>query len=98
MSTRAPCSAARAVGVDDGDREGERQTVVPEIADELADGRLLRVLAEWTLPMLSVDALMPPRESQPANVRAALDALRKSLTVSDRRAAAGRRRHAVRQR
>jgi DNA-binding transcriptional LysR family regulator len=49
--------------------------VVPEIVDELRDRRLVRVLADWKLPALSVDALMPSRASQPAKVRAALDAL-----------------------
>lgn len=54
--------------------------VAPEITQELADGRLKRVLPDWSLPTLSVDALMPPRSTQPAKVRAALDALRIYLT------------------
>jgi hypothetical protein len=33
------------------------------------------VLPKWRAPQLSVDALMLPRASQPAKVRAALDAL-----------------------
>jgi DNA-binding transcriptional LysR family regulator len=49
--------------------------VVPEIAQDLSDGRLLRVLPEWSLPALSVDALMPPRAAQPAKVRTALESL-----------------------
>ena len=49
--------------------------VVPEIRGELADGRLVRVLADWSLPTLSVDALMLPRAKQPAKVRAALAAI-----------------------
>ena len=56
--------------------------VAPEIAQELADGRLKRVLPDWSLPTLSVDALMPPRTTQPAKVRAALDALRTYLSNS----------------
>ncbi len=49
--------------------------VVPEIADELASGQLVRVLPEWSLPTLSVDAPMLPRTKQPAKVRAALVAI-----------------------
>lgn len=47
----------------------------PEVVEELADGRLVRVLPAWSLPPLSVNALLPPRAKQPAKVRAALDAL-----------------------
>jgi DNA-binding transcriptional LysR family regulator len=47
----------------------------PEIADELAAGRLVPVLSEWSAPSLSVDALMPARTRQPAKVRMALEAL-----------------------
>jgi LysR family transcriptional regulator, transcriptional activator for aaeXAB operon len=54
--------------------------VVPEIAEELAVGRLVRVLDDWSVRTLSVDALMPPRAAQPAKVRAALDALRTYLS------------------
>lgn len=49
--------------------------VAPEIAGELAAGRLVHVLPQWKPPRLSVDALMPPRATQPAKVRAALEAL-----------------------
>jgi DNA-binding transcriptional LysR family regulator len=59
--------------------------VVPEIVDELKDGRLVRVLADWTLPMLSVDALMPPRATQPAKVKEAVEALRTHLASVDAR-------------
>jgi len=57
--------------------------VLPEIADELADGRLVRVLPQWKAPQLSVDALMVPRAAQPAKVRAALDALAKYLASTN---------------
>ena len=53
--------------------------VVPEIAEELADGRLVRVLPDWSLPRLNVDALMVPRAAQPVKVRAALAALKTYL-------------------
>jgi DNA-binding transcriptional LysR family regulator len=54
--------------------------VEAEIARELADGRLVRVLPDWSLPTLSVDALMLPRRSQPAKVRATIDALKDYLS------------------
>ena len=49
--------------------------VLPEVAEELAAGGLVRVLPAWRLPTLSVDALMPARPRQPARVRLALQAL-----------------------
>jgi DNA-binding transcriptional LysR family regulator len=58
--------------------------VVPEIAEEIAKGRLKRVLRHWSLPRLSVDALMPPRSTQPAKVRAALDALSTYLSQTSK--------------
>lgn len=54
--------------------------VLPEVAEELAAGRLLRVLPAWRLPALSVDALMPARPKQPARVRLALQALEDYFT------------------
>jgi len=64
----------------------------PEIAGELADGRLVRVLPDWSLPSLSVDALMPPMKSQPAKVKATLDALRGDLSRAEKPEAVARRR------
>lgn len=55
--------------------------VVPEITEELTDGRLVRVLPDWTSPTLSVDALMPLRATQPAKVRAAIDTLKAYLSA-----------------
>ena len=49
--------------------------VVPEIAAELRTKHLVRVLPKWAAPKLSVDALMLPRATQPAKVRAAVEAL-----------------------
>jgi len=51
----------------------------PEIAAELAAGRLVRVLPDWSLEPLSVDVLMPARKRQPAKIRMALEALRRNL-------------------
>jgi DNA-binding transcriptional LysR family regulator len=57
-------------------------TVEPEVVDELSDGQLERVLPDWSLPLLAVDALLPPRTRQPAKVRAALDAFVRYLSPS----------------
>ena len=62
--------------------------VEPEIAEDLAAGRLVRVLPEWTAQELSVDVLMPARSPQPAKVRLAVDALAAYLreeTARDRK-------------
>ena len=53
--------------------------VVPEIAEDLAAGRLVRVLTDWTLPPVAVAALMPSRTRQPSKIRMAVDALRAYL-------------------
>ena len=58
--------------------------VKPEIAGELRDGHLVHVLPKWTAPLLSVDALMPPRSAQPAKVKAALDSLIRYLSPAVR--------------
>jgi DNA-binding transcriptional LysR family regulator len=53
--------------------------VLPEVADEIKRRTLVRVLSDWSAPQLSVDALLLPRETQPAKVRATLDALERHL-------------------
>jgi LysR family transcriptional regulator, transcriptional activator for aaeXAB operon len=55
----------------------------PEVAAELAAGRLVRVLPDWSLETLSVDVLMPARKRQPAKIRMALDALRGYLARTE---------------
>ena len=40
------------------------------------------MLPDWSTPALSVDALLLPRKTQPAKVRAALNALTQSRTAS----------------
>lgn len=57
--------------------------VEPEIAEELRTGHLVRVLRSWTLPSLSVDALVLPRTAQLPRVRAVVDALRAHLSRTD---------------
>jgi DNA-binding transcriptional LysR family regulator len=56
-----------------------------EVADELRSGRLVRVLPAWTAPVLSVDALLPRRATQPPKVRLALEALKRHLGSAPRR-------------
>ncbi|RMC90814.1 LysR family transcriptional regulator [Aquitalea palustris] len=51
----------------------------PEIRQELADGRLLRILPEWRLPALGIYVVTPRRDAQPAKVRYAIDALRQRM-------------------
>ena len=51
----------------------------PEIRQELADGRLLRVLPQWRLPALGIYVVTPRRDAQPAKVRYAIDALRQRM-------------------
>jgi LysR family transcriptional regulator, transcriptional activator for aaeXAB operon len=48
----------------------------PTVAEELADGRLMRILTGWQLPPTDVVMVMPLRAHQPAKVRCAVDALR----------------------
>jgi LysR family transcriptional regulator, transcriptional activator for aaeXAB operon len=55
--------------------------VIQEMSAEFAARRLVRVLPEWPAPRLNVDALLLPRKTQPAKVRAALDALKKYLAT-----------------
>jgi DNA-binding transcriptional LysR family regulator len=49
--------------------------VEPEVAEDLAAGRLVRVLPDFEPQVLSVDVLMLARSPQPAKVRLAIDAL-----------------------
>ena len=53
--------------------------VALEVAVHLAAGQLVRVLPDWSLPPVSVAALMPSRNRQPPKVRVALDALHAHL-------------------
>jgi LysR family transcriptional regulator, transcriptional activator for aaeXAB operon len=65
--------------------------VEPEIADELKSGRLVRVLADWALPLLGVDALVLPRTAQLPRVRAVVDACRAYVTGLGAQRRLGRR-------
>lgn len=52
---------------------------LPDVEQEIAEGRLIRLLPEWRLPAIGVYAVTPQREAQPAKVRYAIDALRQYL-------------------
>lgn len=47
--------------------------------DDVAAGRLARLLPDWTLPALDISALTPQRDAQPAKVRLAIEALQAYL-------------------
>jgi DNA-binding transcriptional LysR family regulator len=49
---------------------------LPAVSEELADGRLTRILTGWRLPPTEVVLVMPLRAHQPAKVRFAVDAIR----------------------
>ena len=51
----------------------------PEVRQELAEGRLLRVLPQWRLPALGIYVVTPRRDAQPAKVRYAIEALRQRM-------------------
>jgi LysR family transcriptional regulator, transcriptional activator for aaeXAB operon len=61
----------------------------PTVSEELADGRLTRILTAWQLPPTDVVLVMPLRAHQPAKVRFAVDALRErfapTAVVEERR-------------
>lgn len=61
---------------------------LPEVADDLRSGALVRVLPTWTAPALSVDALLPRRAEQPPRVRLAIEALKAHLAAARLAAAA----------
>jgi DNA-binding transcriptional LysR family regulator len=65
--------------------------VEPEVAGYLEQGRLVRLLPDWTTQMLSVDVLMPARTAQPAKVRLAIRALESYLAGLPQHAAKGAR-------
>lgn len=52
---------------------------LPDVEEELKNGKLIRLLPEWRVPAIGVYAVTPQREAQPAKVRHAIDALRRYL-------------------
>ncbi|MDF3865119.1 LysR family transcriptional regulator [Pseudomonas denitrificans (nom. rej.)] len=51
----------------------------PEVHEALEEGRLVRLLPEWTLPPFGIYAVTPRRDAQPAKVKVAIEALRRHL-------------------
>ncbi len=62
-------------------REGAGIAVLPDyiLASDLSEGRLLRLLAGWTLPQGGVPAVYPTARHTSAKVRAFADYLREHL-------------------
>lgn len=50
-----------------------------DVYEDVAAGRLVRLLPEWTLPAMDISAVTPQRETQPAKVRLAIAALQDYL-------------------
>ncbi len=55
---------------------GLSRQVEPDVREDLASGRLVRVLPDWSFAPIGVWAVTPQREAQPAKVRHAIEALR----------------------
>jgi DNA-binding transcriptional LysR family regulator len=55
---------------------GISRQVEPDVREEIASGRLVRVLPDWSFTPIGVWAVTPQREAQPAKVRHAIEALR----------------------
>ncbi len=55
---------------------GLSRQIEPDVRDDLAAGRLVRVLPDWSFAPIGVFAVTPQREAQPAKVRHAIEALR----------------------
>jgi len=73
--------------------EGLGLGVLPDfiIREQLADGRLERVLPDWSLPVSALHWVTPPGGPKPARVEVLADYLAKKLGRSDRAANKGRR-------
>lgn len=56
----------------------------PEVREALEEGRLQRLLPDWTLPPFGIYAVTPRRDAQPAKVKVAIEALRRHLGGSSR--------------
>ena len=72
VSLRAPLRYDATLAVQEATRIGAGLSVLPDyaIAQDLADGRLIHVLPEWTLPQGEIHAVFPTTRFRPAKVRA----------------------------
>ena len=52
---------------------------LPDVEEELREGKLIRLLPQWLVPAIGVYAVTPQRDALPAKVRHAIDALRRYL-------------------
>ncbi|MBX9401713.1 LysR family transcriptional regulator [Lysobacter sp. BMK333-48F3] len=59
--------------------EGILQTATFAVADELADGRLVEVLPDWSLLPIGIYAVYPSREYRPRKVEAFIDFLEQTI-------------------
>ena len=51
----------------------------PEVREQLASGQLLALLPAWQPAPIGIHLVTPRRDAQPAKVRYAIEALRRSL-------------------
>ena len=59
--------------------EGILQTATFAVADELADGRLVEVLPDWSLLPIGIHAVYPGREYRPRKVEAFIDFVEQTI-------------------
>lgn len=77
VSVQASIFLDATLAVREAVREGAGLSVLPDyaIADDLATGRLIQVLPEWSLPTGGIHAVFPSARFRPAKVRAFVDLL-----------------------
>lgn len=77
VSVRASIFLDTTLAVREAVREGAGLSVLPDyaIADDLATGRLIQVLPQWTLPAGGIHAVFPSARFRPVKVRAFVEML-----------------------
>jgi DNA-binding transcriptional LysR family regulator len=77
VSAQAAIFLDTTLGVREAVREGAGLSILPDfvIADDLANGRLVQVLPQWTLPTGGIHAVFPSARFRPVKVRAFVEAL-----------------------
>ncbi|PWC56798.1 LysR family transcriptional regulator [Azospirillum sp. TSO22-1] len=77
VTTRAAISLDATFAVREAVREGAGLSVLPDyaVADDLASGRLVRVLPHWSLPSGGIHAVFPAARFRPTKVRIFVDML-----------------------
>lgn len=81
ITVRSVMSMDATLAVREAVRYGAGLSVLPDYAvvEDLADGRLLHVLPEWTLPSGGIHAVFPTARFRPAKVRAFVDLLQETI-------------------